>query len=199
MDYFFQYIFSGLATLVTGMVAWLVYLYNKRDRKIEIATIILNDIVAAEREIHNIRTNKVVNDYTYILPVNHWEESQHIFIKNFDSDELSRISNFFKICSLTEESLKLMRSYLPIAMEQKVRVTQDKLIELASNTNDKSEYASKKSKVLGVFEPEDYWFSPNTPRLNLINFLQDVEQLSLSSIGTKFKIIRDTKWFKIRV
>lgn len=199
MDYFFQYIFSGLATLVTGVVAWFVYLYSKRDKKIEIATIILNDIFLAEREINNIKKNKVINDYSFILPSNHWNESQHLFVKDFDSDELNKISEFFKACSLAEESLKLIRSYLPISMDQKTRAIQEKLLELACTADNKAVYESKKQKILEVLHSEEYWFLPNAPTQKLIDFLQNVEQLSLSSIGVKLKNIRDTKWFSVRV
>ncbi|MCB9818611.1 hypothetical protein H6788_00275 [Candidatus Nomurabacteria bacterium] len=199
MFFFFQYVFSGLATLITGLVAWSVYLYNKRDRKIELATIILNDILLAEKEINNIKKSKVVTDYSFILPSNHWNEAQHIFVKDFDSDELNKISEFFKACSLAEESLKLIRSYLPISMDQKTRVIQEKLVELADTTDDKAEYETRKGKILEVLHSEEYWFLPNAPSKKLIDFLQNVEQLSLGSIGVKLKKIRDAKWYNFKV
>lgn len=199
MDYFFQYIFSGLATLVTGVVAWFVYLYSKRDKKIESATIILNDIFLAEKEINNIKKNKIISDYSFILPSNHWNEAQHLFVRDFDSDELNKISEFFKSCSLAEESLKSVRSYLPISMDQKTRVIQEKLLELAETSNSEEEYQTKKEKILQLFHSEEYWFLPSTPSNKLISFLENVEQLSLGSVGIKLKQIRDAKWFSFRV
>jgi hypothetical protein len=197
MNYFSQNIFNGFATLITGLVAWFVYLYGKRDRKIEIATILLNEIFVAEREINNIKKNKIISDYVSVLPSNHWEINQHIFVKNFDVDELSKISEFYKSCSLAEDSLKSIRSYLPVSMDQKTRSIQGKLLELMTDSASNIEYEEKKKKILDLFHTEDYWFLPNAPTQKLIEYIQNIEQLSISSIGMKFKKVRDSKWYKI--
>lgn len=196
-NYFFQNIFNGATTLIAGSVAWLIYLYNKKDRKVEAATILLDEIRIAEREIDNIKKNKAISDYTFILPSNHWDEFQHLFVKNFDPDEMQKISDFFKACSLAEESTKLLRSYLPASMDQKVRNIQDKLLELIEKTTNKEEYEKEKERILKIFHDENYWFLPNAPKEKLIDYLQNINQLSLTSIGVKLKNIRDAKWYQL--
>jgi hypothetical protein len=199
MNYFFQYIFSGTATLLAGTIAWIIYLYGKRDKKIEAATILLKEIHSAEREIENIKKNKVITDYSSILPSNHWEYVQHLFVRTFDTDELGKVTEFFKSCYLAEESLKLIRSYLPISMDQKTRSIQEKLIQLIADSTDKTDYEAKKKKILDLFHAENYWFLPNTPAQKVIDYIHNIDQLSLSPVGIKLKKIRDAKWYKITI
>lgn len=196
---FFQNIFNGLATLITGLVAWFIYLYNKRDRKIEAANILLNEIYVAEREIDNIKQSKTISDYTFILPSNHWGDFQHLFVKNFDSDELRRISDFFKACFLAEESVNLHRLYLPRAMDQKTRNIQDKLLDLIEKTTDEETYEKEKKRILKIFHEEAYCFLPNAPREKLFEYLQNISPISLTSIGVKLKNIRDAEWYQISI
>ncbi len=198
-NYFFQNIFNGAATLVAGLVAWVIYLYNKRDKKIEAANIILNEIYVAEREIDNINKNKSISDYTFILPSNHWDEFQHLFVKNFDSDELRKTSDFFKACSLAEESVNLFKSYLPRAMDQKARYIQDKLLDLMEKNTDKKEYEKEKERILEIFHEESYWFLPSAPKEKLFDYMQNINPVSMTSIGVKLKNMRDSRWYKISI
>jgi len=199
MDYFFQYIFNGLATLLAGSLALLVYLYSKRDRKIEATNIILNEIYTAEREIKNIKNNKIITDYSFILPSNHWDQYQHLFVKNFDPDEINKISDFFKACSLAEESIKLIKSYLIIAMDQKSRNIQDKILNLMGDNDYKTNYELKRDEILKVFHNENYFFMPNAPKEKLFDYLKNINELSVSPVGTKLKNIRNSKWYRIIV
>ncbi|MFA5155054.1 MAG: hypothetical protein WC453_01325 [Patescibacteria group bacterium] len=200
MDYFFENLFNGLATIFTGLVAWLVYLYSKRDKKIEAANILLNEIYTAEREIKKIKESKAISDYSYILPSNHWNELQHLFVKNFDSNEINKISDFFKSCSLAEESIKLIKSYLITAMDQKSRVAQNHIFDWAEKANgDEKNYNSLKEGVLNIIHKEEYYFMPNAPKQQLFDYLQNISKLSVGSVGIKIKNIRDSRWYKIKV
>ncbi|QSH39059.1 hypothetical protein JXR01_01975 [Candidatus Kaiserbacteria bacterium] len=199
MDYLFQDMFNGIATLVAGLFVWLIYIYGKRDKKKEAATILLNEIYTAEREMNNIKKNKIVSDYTFILPSNHWNDFQHLFTKNFDADEMNKMSEFFKACSLAEESIKLIKSYLVIAMDQKSRVIQDELITLIGKSEDFNVYKEEKEKILNIFHKEDYWFAPSAPKEKLFDYLENIDQLSLSSVGGKLKSIRDSRWYKLTI
>lgn len=186
-------------TLVAGLIAWFVYSYNKRDKKIEAASILLNEIHVAEREIEKIKQNKIISDYTFILPSNHWGELQHLFIKNFYYDEIRIISDFFKACSLAEESINLYRSYLPRAMDRKAGEIQSKLLDIAERSSSKEEYEKEKERILKIFHEEAYWFLPNAPKEKLINFVTNINLISLTSIGITLKNIRDAKWYQISI
>lgn len=198
MDYFFQYIFGGLTTLFTGLIAWIIFLWEKKDRKIKASIIILNDIYRAENAIRNIKNNKIINDYTSILPLNQWEQYQYLFVKNFDENELNKITSFFKSCTLAEENIISFKTFLNHAIVQKAKSIQDKLLELIESNNE-DEYKIKKSNIVSSFEKEDYYFSPLSPREKIIEHIGNIDQLSLSSVGVKFKKIIDSKWYEIRV
>ncbi len=200
MDWnFFENIFNGFATLATALTALIIYLYNRRDRKVEAASILLNEINIAEREINNIKQNKAISDYTFIIPSSHWEEFQHLFTKNFDSDELRVISDFFKSCSLAEESTSLLKSYLPIATNKKSTYVQEKLLDLMEKYAETKEYEKEKDRILKIFHAENYFFLPNDPKTKLVEYTQNINSISLTSIGTKLKDIRDAKWYRILI
>lgn len=194
MDYL-----NSIITLITGLLAWLIYLYKKRAEKKEIVTILLNEIRTAEKEISKLQKSNLVTDYTFILPSNHWNNSQHLFTNNFDSDEMDKISEFFIACNLAEKSLKSIKSNVDIAITQKSRTIQDKLLELISNSDNEASYKIEKEKIIKKYEAESYFFEPSDPKNKLVNHLANIDQLLTSSIGIKLKNIRDAKWYNITI
>ena len=200
MDYFFQNIFTGLTTIFAGSVVWIVYLYTKRREKIDAATIILIAIIRAEREMDKIKEYKGITGYTSILILNHWSKLQYLFTNNFDEDQFIKTTNFFRSCELAEETIKLLRSYLPNAMEEKSRVVQQKLLELADRNKDeqnKHKYMEEKKKILDPFYDETDWFLPKKPKEDLIEYLGGIPYISITEIGMVLKRIKNAKWYKI--
>ena len=189
-------IFAGAATLATGGIAWLIYIINRKVAKKEAAIILLNEIESAEREINTIKINRDINDYTSILPFSHWNDFQHLFVKDFDASELSKINNFFKSCKLAEESIRLYSSYLVNAMEEKSRIIQVKLLDLMEKTPNAAQYEVEKNRILSIFHSESYYFVPHTPKQKLFDYLDNLNEISLTIIGIKFKKIIHRKWYQ---
>jgi len=82
-------------------------------------------------------------------------------------------------------------------MNQKTKNIQDKLLNIIEKTTSKEEYEKEKEKILDIFHKEEYCFLPHTPRKKLFNYLQNINFISQTSIGEKFKNIRDAKWYSL--
>lgn len=65
------------------------------------------------------------------MPNNSRKDHGHIFMKEFDANEIEMINEFFNKCSYLEKEIQTSLSYINIAMEEKSRITQQKLLELA--------------------------------------------------------------------
>lgn len=182
-------IFTGVITLITGAVALVIYYLHKKDEKQKAAKIVLMEIREAESSIKELKKNGVVTtDFSTILPFNSWVKYNHLFVYQLDRDELDLINNFYTSCSIAEKEIQRLNSYLPLAMEQKARDLQLKLVELADkHKNNKLDYEKQKRSILEIVHGEDYWFLPNAPKQKLISYIQNISHVSTSTAGNKLK------------
>ena len=193
--YFFKNLFGGLATLLSVAAILLVYWFNKRSEKIDAARVLVMEIRNAEKTITDIKNTQVVSEASFILPINSWQKLQHFFIKNLDFDELALLNDFYNLCLLAQNEIDRMKSFLPISNEEKIKLTQRKLIELAEkhNTNTKnfdknSDYLKEKNAILDdLFYVETSWFQPNISSARVMTYLQNIRFISTSSCGQKLK------------
>lgn len=188
--------FSGIITLLAGSVAIVVYILHKRDEKMKAARIIIMEIRNAEQQITEIKNNEVISDFTSILPLNSWNKYNYLFVKELDRDDLDFINNFYRACSLAEEETQRLKSFLPITMTEKARVIQYKLLELSEkykDDEDNENYSKHKEAILKRFHKEDYWFLPSLPKEKLVKYLQNIQYVSTSYCGEKFKKIAKSK------
>ena len=174
-----------------------VYLWQKRDEKRKAARIILMEIRNAEKVITEIKNTGVVSDFSAILPLNSWSKYNHLFVKDLDRDELDLMNVFYTSCFLAEKEVQRLHSYLPIAMEEKAKIVQHKLLELSEkykdeedNMRENSNYSKDKKAILyNVFYKENEWFLPHTPKNKLIAYIRNIRYINTSSCGEKLKRI----------
>ena len=87
----------GAVTFVVGFLAIYLYLKQRRDRKRDAASLILQEIRYAEQQIRNA---KITNPPSYflaskLLPTNSWNDNIHLFIKDLKETEIDMISAFY--------------------------------------------------------------------------------------------------------
>lgn len=89
--------FLGLSTILTVLVAILLYFRQKKSEKQQIAALLVNEIRNAEEAIHLLktRTRGVEIPEIIILPQNNWNKFSHLFSKDFDQDEVNTINRFY--------------------------------------------------------------------------------------------------------
>lgn len=111
INFFDSNFFMALVTLIVGVVAYVLYRLQKRDRKREIANIILLEIQSAERKLRLIRKSlnedppTLPNDLR-LLPIESWSANNYLFIRDFDRDAWDTLTDFYAKCQLIDETIK---------------------------------------------------------------------------------------------
>lgn len=184
---------NGLATLVlliTGISAFATYYLQKRNEVRDAATILLNEIRNAERTISAIHRTKVINDLAIILTNNSWHKYSHLFAQRLDQDEFTQVSDFYKICEISENYRKLLIQIRNDGISAKARYVQAGLMDLAMKaleTNAVDVDPEKRKTFIEMMNKEDFLFSANTPITMMIELISDIPQLTTSSAGAKIK------------
>lgn len=88
--------FVAIVTLFVGLFAIYLYLKQRMDRKREAASLILQEIRYAETRMKEARAY----DHKYpffdrLLPTSSWHNNIHLFIKDFEQNEIDTISHFY--------------------------------------------------------------------------------------------------------
>src|SRR3989344_3342116 len=90
VPFFNSAFFAGFATILTGFIAYLVFLKQKGDEKLKAARIVLVEVIDGENLFSEIKSNGIIN-LTNIrrLPFgNSWNKYKYVFAKDLDGNEL---------------------------------------------------------------------------------------------------------------
>ncbi len=178
-------------TLLSVAIAILLYWWKVRVDKRNAARILLMEIRNAERTLKVIKESGTVAETTFVMPVSSWKKLQHYFVKDFDSDELDDLNHFYNLCSLIQKEVNRMKDQLPISNEEKIKVTQQKLLDLADKyaANPSGYQKAKKEVLYDQFFPEVEWFVPDLPKSRIMQHLGDIRPVLTTSCGQKLKKI----------
>lgn len=192
--------FMGLATIFTGIIAGLIYWRTKRSQKRDATHIIISEIRNAELSIKRIKETKIINDYTSILPINSWSTYKHLFVKDFDMDEFRSIDSFYLNCVLSEKQVGIYNNFNTVSSEEKSKIIQHKLLELAEkykdggNATSNKDYIAHKNKILDIFHTESYWYEAYAPKNKVIEYINSIEFILNSRVGEKLVKISERKF-----
>jgi hypothetical protein len=192
----FLNLFSGLATLVTGSVAIIIYFFQKRDTKIQAARVLLTEIRIAEERIDQIRDILEGNssvDLPSIFPTKNWKNYSHLFISNFDQDELKLINSFYDYGEIIEEFAKRNNNYFWISTEERAKIVAR---ELAKNINksfgktDPDKLVLNKRDYLNTgLDAHNRIYFPKKTLEGISDYLLKIPKITTSSCGSKLKKI----------
>lgn len=191
---------SGLATIITGGVAIWVYFNQKKDSKIQAAKVLLTEIRIAEEKIDQIR-DKIIDGSTSDLPVifqtNSWKKYSHMFVSDFDQDELKLINSFYDYGEQIEEFAKRNNEFFWINVEERGKVTLQKLADIiieAFDDSDPNTYITKKREFLSNgFDNHNIPYTPKKTLDGVKNYLERIQKITTSSCGIKLKKIAGFK------
>jgi hypothetical protein len=107
--------FPGTLTIVTilaAFVAWALYGKQRRDKRRDLATIILHEIEKAEDLISEARRAVQdaeagnVSQKVQVMKIDTWDEAQHVLAGRLPQDVVKRIGEFYADCRLLDEALE---------------------------------------------------------------------------------------------
>lgn len=192
--YFFENMFGGFATLLSVSVVIAIYLFQKWDRKMQTAQILLMEIRNAENAINEIKKNIKQRSsepgylIRFVLPVNSWINHQHLFVEDFDEDEFKKINEFYNICSVIEKYIQHAKTTWIVTVDEKVKLAQSKILQLADKHQDNRQgYVDEAKKIFDIFFPVDDGFVPNLGVYILETLVPSVPNIMTSSCGAKLK------------
>lgn len=202
---YFQTVVSSVVTVLVGLGAFGVYLWQKIDRKKTAARIILIEIENAERQLVAIKASDSdsLPENTLLMPTSSWEKYRHLFGRDFSPREWDTISDFYNRCSLYDKAINYDGSSLEhdieafrlsvnhaLAFGLAVTVLGDTSAMSDDELND--QYVNFGRKVTKTFmKPENlYLYKPNKPLNEATKAIKDLNgALSLTSIGNKLRKI----------
>ncbi|MDR1904819.1 MAG: hypothetical protein LBQ88_21375 [Treponema sp.] len=178
---------------LTGSIALIIYFANKISEKKDAARIILNEIRLAEKAIIEIKNNKAITELSIILPNNTWQFKKHFFLKDLDQDELNLINDFYYKCTYAEQYRNIFYDIRNNSISIKASYLQQKLIDIMHEAfiNNKGEdyYAKAKDFLIKNANEEDFIFIANTPRNNIILYIENIIMITPTNAGRILKKI----------
>lgn len=187
-------LFIGFVTFAAGLIAFGVYKTQKSDSKKDAALILLSEIRNAEKSISQIKNTGELSEAVFVMPESSWSKFQHFFVSDLDVDELVLINDFYNFSILIQKELNMLNNQLDLAQEEKIKLTQSKLLELAEkHAGNKSEYEKQKNIILNKgYWLENAWFSPNAPKQKILRYANSVRFVTTSTCGKKLKQISNS-------
>jgi len=85
----------GLVTLIAGVFVIILYFKQKKDKKREIARLILQEVRYAEQEIKEFKRHNEYKLSDRLLPTNSWNANIHMFVSDFSETDIDSISKFY--------------------------------------------------------------------------------------------------------
>ncbi len=194
----FLSLFSGIATISTGLVAIIIYFYQKKDFKKQAARVLLTEIRIAEDRIDQIR-DKIINETTLdlpsVFPTENWKKYSHLFISDFDQDELKLLNTFYDYGEVIEDFAKRNNNYFWITTEERAKITVQKIADLVSesygDTNSYGDIPKKREFISKGMDTYNQMYAPSKTLEGIKDYLPKISKITTSSCGVKLKKIAD--------
>lgn len=194
-----------LVTLVAGIIAYLVYITQKKDTKKDAANTLLLEIQHAERSVAKVREYVRKGDLNIdveVLQVNSWANHKHLFSRDFDKNEWDAITDFYNKAQLLDDAIKYNNNGFSGDVEQ-IRINKQRILaeftkDTINNLNNlegetaESILKSYNDKIslfdqLYMEKQGQFAYNPQKPINDAKKYLEDLHPLSTASVGIKLK------------
>ncbi|MCW1888358.1 MAG: hypothetical protein KIH67_002280 [Candidatus Moranbacteria bacterium] len=192
--------FSSFITLLVGSIAIFLYLKQKSDAKVQAARVILLEIRTAEDRIRLIKEmikNQSSDDLPLVFTTKSWKVYSHLFVSDFDSDELKLINSFYDYGDLIEEFGKKDNNFFWVNTEEKAKVLQQIIGQViegyyeegADIQNFEEKIVKKLNFIRKGFDSYGFTYSPQRTVGEMQNYLEKIDYITTSTCGAKLKKI----------
>ena len=199
MDFLNSDSFSSIATILVGVIAWIVYYLQQKQTDKDAATIVFLQIKDAERRINDLsqqpQQELVVNNLTKpIIGENNWEKFKGRLIKYFDDDDIELINNFYIRVVSAELARAESKAVFDESLLEKARQIQVKLIDnIYDNLDNTDEMRRKREELIRHANMEAFAFEPDAPKQKAFKELLHISYISSTITGDKLKKIMKSK------
>lgn len=179
--------FSSFVTLLVGGIAIFLYIKQKSDTKVQAARVLLLEIRTAEERIKQIK-EKIqdgrTDDLPSVFPTKSWKLYSHLFISNFDQDELKLIGDFYDYGDLIGEYTKRNNDFFWVTTEERARVVQQTLAKLIIEDVPEKD---RGIKIDAISNDTSSPYTPNKTISTVKSYTEKIEFITTTSAGAKLK------------
>jgi hypothetical protein len=132
-------------------------------------------------------------DLPPVFPTKSWKKYSHLFISDFDQDELKRLNSFYDYAELVEEFAKKDNDFFWVTTEERARVTVQKIadficesMEVQQDQRD-SFIQAKRNELSMKFDSFNLPYSPSKTINVIKKLLPNIPDITTSSCGSKLK------------
>ena len=197
ISFFNSNFFTGFATIITGLVAWIVYVSQKDNSKTQAARLIISEIRIAEEKISKLKeiidANDMIADLPLVLPSNNWKLYRNIFIRDFDQDEVKLISSFYELAETIDDFSKRKNNFFWITTEERARVTQQKLGEIFTTSETDEQVEIRRQSLVDRYDKYPISYTPQHPLNQVKKHLNSIQFITTTTLGSKLKNIAGLK------
>lgn len=189
--------FSGLATILSVLGAYVLYRYQKKSDKEQIAILLINDIRNAQEAISDVKISLDVSGIpelpeVTVLPENNWKKYSHLFVKDFDQDETELINKYFSDVERVSYIVTKANDMFLMMISDRNRALQSQNLKIIANAKDVEEAVSKLNRLDTTFGSDKTSTSPYVPSgfyTKLKKYLPEIPEILNTTVGSKLKKI----------
>ncbi len=194
--------FFASVTFIVGSLAFYIYTQQKVDEKINAAVSILTEVRNAESKIDIIIDNlnrDITSDLPSVLPTNNWRTYSHLFVKDFDTDELQLINAFYNACEIIEDFVNRQNNFFWVTTEERAKTAQHILAEIHDDfqvearlegdihPRAQQKFDDRKAGLTKYYANEAYLYAPQKT-LDVLRFqTQNFQKIIPTTCGVKLK------------
>ncbi len=187
---------GAFATVLTAVVAFLIYRRSKADELESAVRIIVLEIKESERiiknlvEVKNSGSLSYPNDLVKVTPLKGWVRYSHLFMKKLNNDEYDQLNDYFKKCEVLEKYIEKNHNFFWITTEERARINEQTGGKLAYDQPmlEPAEFLEKLNAILTTcFTNTGY--VPTGIKMQIDRTLNSIALVTMTPVWNKLKMI----------
>ncbi len=187
---------GSFATILTAIVAYLIYRKSKSDELENAVRIIILEIKESERVIKNLREikssgNLYPNDLVKVTPLKGWVRYSHLFMKKLNNDEYDQLNDYFKKCEVLEKYIEKNHNFFWITTEERAKQNEIMGAKIAyekpSLTDE--DFTIELDKTLKLYFSNTSAYTPAGIATQLDRNLNSITLITVTPVWNKLKLI----------
>lgn len=188
---------AAFATILTAIVAFLIYRKSKLDDLQNAAQIIILEIKESERVIKNLNEIKnsgatiYPNDLVKVTPLKGWVKYSHMFVRKLNNDEYDQLNDYFKKCEVLERYIEKNHNFFWVTTEERAKQNEIMGAKLAYDkpglTPD--EFRIEINRLLDLYFTNTTGYTPAGIKTQIDRDLNSITMITTTPVWDKLKTI----------
>jgi hypothetical protein len=198
--------FFASITFIVGSLAFYIYTKQKSDEKSNAATTILLEVRNAESKVDIIidkLDKESAVDLPAVLPTNSWRKYSHLFVRDFDLDDIQLLNTFYSSCEIIEDLANRQNNFVWITTEERAKTVQNMLAQIHDDFQTESvnlgqpkaqeKFNNRKAGLEKFYSNETLSYAPVKILRGLKFQTQNLHRIASTPCGEKLKELAHLK------